>query len=215
MLKGKKDGSVLLIVLGLFAFVSIMITSIMMMTTGGYKLRKTQNTRVENFYGADSGIDISESITIELIEEAIKKGNEAVDISTVTTAEEKNKEFKRVYKKHIVSKFEKEVDNVNGSERHGISEPKYTDEDLEQYNAYDKNSQIVKVEAIEFYGSNKETEKIEMPSRKAIESDDINDIAAAVAVESMDVFHTVLKSDFKDKDNKDRSIEVAFEIDVP
>ncbi|MGL5069103.1 MAG: hypothetical protein ACRC6T_15035 [Sarcina sp.] len=112
-MKKKKKGSVLLIVVGLFAFMSILIVSVMTMTTTGFKLRKDESARIENFYGADSGIDIAESITVELIDEAIEKGNIAAE-NQEGNWNEKNKIFREEYAKYIRKNFKKRVDNIQG-----------------------------------------------------------------------------------------------------
>ncbi|MGL4761761.1 MAG: hypothetical protein ACRCWG_09925 [Sarcina sp.] len=112
-MKKKKNGSVLLIVVGLFAFISILIVSVMTMTTTGFKLRKDESARIENFYGADSGIDIAESITVELIEEAIEEGNIAAE-NQEGNWNEKNKVFREEYAKYIRKNFKKRVDNIQG-----------------------------------------------------------------------------------------------------
>ena len=74
----KKKGSTLLVVVCLCTFLSVLTLSIMVVTTGGFKLRKEENTRIEKFYSADSGIEIAKNETTKVIEDAIQKGNDRV-----------------------------------------------------------------------------------------------------------------------------------------
>ncbi|WP_297520660.1 pilus assembly PilX N-terminal domain-containing protein [uncultured Clostridium sp.] len=132
----KKKGNVLIVVVAMFAFISILIMSVMTMTTGGFKLRKDESARIENFYGADSGIDIAESITVELIEEAIEKGNDEVESYTGLTDEQKNEVFRHEYANYIKVNFTKEIDN--------------TTETSIRYDKYEKEGQPIKVAVKKF-----------------------------------------------------------------
>ncbi|MGL4656669.1 MAG: hypothetical protein ACRCWM_12440 [Sarcina sp.] len=99
----KKKGSSLLIVIAMMAIVSIIVISVLVMTSSGYKMRRESNNRVESFYGADSGLEISERVLINYINAAVDYSNKIVE-STIPTAtmEEKNK----VFKKNFVTFFE-------------------------------------------------------------------------------------------------------------
>ena len=104
----RKKGSALLVVVGMFAFLSIMIISVMSMTTTGFKLKKDQNTRVENFYGADSGIEIAKNISIRVINDALVDASSSVDKNKPYV--EQNKEFKDAYKIYILAYLENEIE---------------------------------------------------------------------------------------------------------
>ncbi|MGL5576965.1 MAG: hypothetical protein ACRDCW_15610 [Sarcina sp.] len=137
----KKKGSVLLIVIGLFSFISILILSVMSMTTTGFKLRKDESARIENFYSADSGLEIAEQLTMEIIDEAVELGNEGVKAdSNLANNDEKNKVFRKIFGNHIKAQFKARVDNVKGD---GITIS-------QRYNKYKKDGQEVKVEVTKF-----------------------------------------------------------------
>ena len=107
-MRGKKRrGNVLLVVVGFFAFISILVISLMMVTTTGFQLRKDESARIENFYGADSGIEIAEDITLKLIGEAIKKGNTAAG-NLEGEWEDKNEVFRKEFSQHIRNEFKTE-----------------------------------------------------------------------------------------------------------
>lgn len=137
----KKQGSVLLVVVGLFSFISILTISVMSMTTSGFKLRKDESARIENFYGADSGIDISERLTVQLIDEAVEIGDQAVLSNPgLVSYEQKNARFREVFANHIKAQFKATIDNVVGD---GTTVSN-------RYEKYKKNGQEVKVKVTKF-----------------------------------------------------------------
>lgn len=94
----KKKGSSLLIVVAMMSILSILIISILAMTTSGYKLRTQANLRVENFYGADSGLEISEKLLHDYIKIAAEYSNEKVNANTsLIKIEDKKKAFKEIF----------------------------------------------------------------------------------------------------------------------
>ena len=124
MILRKKRGSALVTVVALCAFLSLMTMSIMMMTTGGFTLRKQQNKRVENFYSADSGIEIAENEIIKTIDKAIDKGYEEVkkiennptDPNNIIIMEKpdwRDTIFKGEFQLYITNKLEGNIDNVD------------------------------------------------------------------------------------------------------
>ncbi|MGL4741570.1 MAG: hypothetical protein ACRC41_12310 [Sarcina sp.] len=132
MLKKRKKGSVLLVVVGFFAILSILVVSVLSMTTTGFKLRKDESVRIENFYGADSGIDIAQSGTIEVIKEAIEAGDDAVfNGGGSLDYNQKNIVFKTAYEKYIDANLKNKIDNVNCN--------------ATIYDDYKKNNTVVKV----------------------------------------------------------------------
>ncbi|MGL5633762.1 MAG: hypothetical protein ACRCX8_18475 [Sarcina sp.] len=179
MLKKKKKGSVLLVVVGFFAILSILIVSVLSMTTTGFKLRKDESVRIENFYGADSGIDIAQSESIEVVKKAIEEGDKAVTNSTGSLDyNQKNIIFKTEYKKYINDNLKDRIDNVTSS--------------AVIYDTFVKKGNIVKVEMGQI-------EKL--PSGAS--EDDVKDLRIA------------LKSNFKDENEKDREVKIAYNIAVP
>ena len=122
----KHKGSALVTVVALCAFLALITMSIMMMTTGGFTLRKQQNTRIENFYSADSGIEIAENKTIEIIDKAIDEAYNTVkeikdnptkpeNIPIITNPGWEQGIFKTVFEEYIDINLEKNIDNVDKS----------------------------------------------------------------------------------------------------
>lgn len=99
----KKKGSSLLITVAMFAILSILIMSVLAMTTSGYSMRIKSNKRIENFYGADSGIEICQKLIYDYLTEAVIFGNEEVDKNKNDdwTAKQKNDFFRESFKKFI------------------------------------------------------------------------------------------------------------------
>lgn len=123
----KKKGSSILITVGMFAMLSILIMSVLAMTTSGYSMRIKSNKRIENFYGADSGIEICQKLIYDYLTEAIIFGNQEVDKNNNFTIKEKNEFFKDSFKKFIekggeIQDVKDEVGNIiyKGKNRTGI-----------------------------------------------------------------------------------------------
>ena len=75
----KKKGSSILITVGMFAMLSILIMSVLAMTTSGYSLRIKNNKRIENFYAADSGLEISQKVLHDYLGKVVKASLNKVD----------------------------------------------------------------------------------------------------------------------------------------
>lgn len=185
LFKKKKGGSALVLVVCMFAILSIIIVSIMAMTTTGYKLRKTENSRIENFYGADSGIEIAYAEMQKVISIAIEEANKLIDDAIAGTVVEyptgttidktaldwKNKLFKQKYKDYISANFEKAIDNVDANPKSII------------YASYKRDGQ-----------------EIQMDAKPKVAG-------------KIDAWE--LKSNFKDKENKQREVKVEYELKTP
>ena len=145
----KKKGSTLLVVVCLCAFLSVLTISIMLVTTGGFKLRKDENTRIENFYSADSGIEIAKNKSVEVIEDAIKSGETIINIMI-----EKPKEFpyidfskdgweqepfKKEFEDYIAKNLEKEIDNTAMKDGSAVT--------TVIYDEFKRDNLVVKVDA--------------------------------------------------------------------
>lgn len=199
----KKKGSTLLVVVCLCAFLSILTLSIMLVTTGGFKLRKDENTRVENFYNADSGIEIAKNKMIEVIESAIKSGETV--IADMADHPEKHphidfskddweqKPFKLEFERYIDEKLEKEIDNTalkDGSTPTSVI-----------YDEFKKNELVIKVDAVD--GDRYQNGSILDPSK--------SDYSKG----SKRYQEWELTSNFKDKDSKDREVKVNYKVKTP
>ena len=201
-IKKKKKGSSLLIVVAMMAVVSIITISVLTMTTSGYKMRKDSNKRVENFYGADSGLEISERILIGFIDAAIDNSNQVVDDMAATKPiDEKN----RVFKESFIKFFQ------NGG--NSDIKPFYKETKIMSYAHLDYKPIVDELKVEEYY-----TE---------VNRDDINIYDTGVKYKSdkeIEVNHneyekikimTVnVKSEYE-KNEKVRSVGVDFDITVP
>ena len=140
MKRRKKKGSSLLMVIAIFGILTILGTSILGVVTANYKLRKEENERIKNLYGAESGIDEAYVVMCKVIDDAIAHGAKEADglKSTKTlkvdakSGEEKeeklevslkdrNDKFKKEFVKYLTEKengLESEVSRtyeINGS----------------------------------------------------------------------------------------------------
>ena len=196
-MKNKKNGSALLTVVCLCAFLSVLTISIMAMTTGGYSLRKGHNKRVENFYSADSGIEIAESEIVKVINEGIEKANEYIeDIKKDPTGHPgipthevgwEQKPFKQKFEEYIGGNLENRIDNVS------IAVPSPI------YDGFKRDEKTIKVDAIDngMY-------------------QDGNQVVTGSDDYSKDRENKwEIKSNFKDKEEKEREVVVNYNIKTP
>lgn len=121
MKRRKKKGSSLLMVIAIFGILTILGTSILGVVTANYKLRKEENERIKNLYGAESGIDEAYATMCKIIDEAINEGvNAGEKLGNESTIEKRNIEFRRTFVNYInkkdegeLCKLEKEVASVS------------------------------------------------------------------------------------------------------
>lgn len=187
----RKKGNSLVIVVCMFAILSILIISILALTTGGYKLRKQEAKRIENFYGADSGIEIAHANMQKVVKSAIEEGNDAVikamnnQITTYPNGDLidsnanpawKNKLFKDTYEKYIKDNLENAIDNVDPPIK--LTSPDQVTKIYQQYK--------------------KDGKEVQMNARA-----------------TASVNEWILNSVFTDSENKSREVEVDFEIATP
>ncbi|GKU26427.1 hypothetical protein CFOLD11_32540 [Clostridium folliculivorans] len=71
----KKKGSSLITVICIFAILITVGTSVLSMTASDYKSRVIESKRIENLYGADSGVDTAYNITGSVLKTIIDKSN--------------------------------------------------------------------------------------------------------------------------------------------
>ncbi|NEZ49905.1 hypothetical protein FDB54_09800 [Clostridium botulinum] len=79
-LKKSKKGSGLILVIMMFAFLSIVGMAFISMSLSSYKLRIAKSNAKTGLYGAESGIDEAYGIIGNKVDESIKIGNDEVDI---------------------------------------------------------------------------------------------------------------------------------------
>ena len=198
-IKKKKKGSSLLIVVAMMAVVSIITISVLTMTTSGYKMRKDSNKRVENFYGADSGLEISERILIGFTEAAIDAANKKVDVKD--TMDEKNK----VFKKSFIEFFQK---GGNSDVK-----PFHKDTEILTTTPLDYNPIVEEIKLPVYY------DDLDRSDVKIYESSiqykkDANTTVADDEYEDIKMMTVSAKSKYK-KDGKERNVGVDFDITVP
>lgn len=69
-LKRKKTGSSLIFVVIIFMFIIIVSIGMLSMSAGNYRARAVESKRVENLYGAESGLDIAYNVIAKTIDNA-------------------------------------------------------------------------------------------------------------------------------------------------
>ncbi|NFH68163.1 hypothetical protein FDC35_16210 [Clostridium botulinum] len=74
-MKRKRRGSSLITVVIIFSILITVGTATLSMTVGDYKMRVKESKRIENLYGADSGLDVSYDIIVKTFDEAVKFGD--------------------------------------------------------------------------------------------------------------------------------------------
>lgn len=74
----KKKGSSLLMVIMIFAILSTLGISMLSMTSSDYYRRVGETKKLQNLYGAESGLDLSYNILAKVFESAVVYGNEGV-----------------------------------------------------------------------------------------------------------------------------------------
>lgn len=77
-MKRKSQGSTLIIGVVIFTFVIIVMTAMLSMIVGNYKARASESERVENLYGAESGLDVAYNIIGQTFNAAVTYGNNKV-----------------------------------------------------------------------------------------------------------------------------------------
>ena len=198
----KKKGSTLLVVVCLCAFLSVLTLSIMLVTTNGFKLRKDENTRIENFYSADSGIEIAKNEIIKVIEKAIEYARDKIEKNPKNKVDEDEKKqiiFKKAFEEYIDLNLEEAIDNTKLEDG---SEPKTKIYDRIFNPNNEKNIPVVKVDAIK--GKRYQDDKILEENENGSYSKDIKRYR-----------NWEIKSNFKDKDKNEREVKVNYNIVTP
>ncbi|MDU5722132.1 MAG: hypothetical protein E6Z86_08290 [Clostridium butyricum] len=75
----KKKGSSLIFVVIMFMFVMVVSTAMLSMVSGNYTARVVESKRVENLYGAESGLDIAYNVIAKTIDNANEDSYEKVE----------------------------------------------------------------------------------------------------------------------------------------
>lgn len=204
----KKKGASLLVVVAMMAILSVLIVSLLAMTTSGYKLRVDSNNRVEGFYGADSGLEISEKVLQDYLKANIETSNKAV--SSSLDVDEKNKEFKKSFNKFIIEggKSTKLPLYDNPTLISGEYEYKPLIEEIiinEYYKKFDRKD--VSIENVKLYYT--------MDINKSNYQELVYPVTLSEDTMALiKGFRLELESEYK-KNSKTRRVAVKFNIDIP
>ncbi len=199
----KKRGSSILITVGMFAILSILIMSVLAMTTSGYSLRIKNNKRIENFYAADSGLEISQKVLHDYLGKVVKSSLNKVDEYVQSKPDgklsqsEKEEKFQEFFKDIILNggELKDDIGNI-------IEQLRSAKDEVELPSNYDSFK--------------RDGKNIEIQSKlKSLKKDGTEIITLAVPYKDINKFSLNVKSNFKDKDNKDREVEVDFDILIP
>lgn len=199
----KKKGSSILITVGMFAMLSILIMSVLAMTTSGYSLRIKNNKRIENFYAADSGLEISQKVLHDYLGKVVKASLNKVDEYVQSkpngrlSQSEKEEKFQEFFKDIILKGGTLKDDTGNV-----IEQLKTVKDEVELPSNYDSFK--------------RDGKNIEIQSEiKSLKKDGTEIVIPTIPYEDIYKFSLNVKSNFTDKDNKDREVEVDFDILIP
>ena len=112
-MKRNKKGSSMITVIIVMMVLTIVGTSLISLTLSGYKARVGESNRLENLYGAESGLDLSYNIIANVMEAGIRKGEAAVEHRTNRNAnyQECNAIFKSAVGNFINSYLRNTIEN--------------------------------------------------------------------------------------------------------
>lgn len=199
----KKKGSSILITVGIFAMLSILIMSVLAMTTSGYSLRIKNNKRIENFYAADSGLEISQKVLHDYLGKVVKASLNKVDEYVKSKPDgklsqsEKEEKFQEFFKDIILKGGTLKDDTGNV-----IEQLKTVKDEVELPSNYDSFK--------------RDGKNIEIQSEiKSLKKDGTEIVIPIIPYKDIYKFSLNVKSNFIDKDNKDREVEVDFDILIP
>lgn len=199
----KKKGSSILITVGMFAMLSILIMSVLAMTTSGYSLRIKNNKRIENFYAADSGLEISQKVLHDYLGKVVKASLNKVDEYVKSKPDgklsqsEKEEKFQEFFKDIILKGGSLKDDTGNV-----IEQLKTVKDEVELPSNYDSFK--------------RDGKNIEIQSEiKSLKKDGTEIVIPTIPYKDIYKFSLNVKSNFTDKDNKDREVEVDFDILIP
>lgn len=116
-MKRKKKGSTLIVVVMIFGFLVIFAGGMLAMTSGEYKLRVAESKRVQNLYGAESGIDVVQNLIGKTFEAAVKYANIKIEQFKTGSDEYVNNTESKAYKSNIAVKegLEKQIQLLNSN----------------------------------------------------------------------------------------------------
>lgn len=116
-MKKRKKGSSLIVVVMIFGFLVVFAGGMLAMTAGEYKLRSSESKRVENLYGAESGIDVVQNLIGKTFEAAVKYSNIKIEKFKTGKDEYINNNDSKNYLVNAAAKeeAEKEIQLINSN----------------------------------------------------------------------------------------------------
>ncbi|HCW52356.1 MAG TPA: hypothetical protein DG753_01135 [Clostridium sp.] len=151
LIKRKNKGSSLIFVVIIFSSILIISTGMLSMVAGNYNGRVTENKRVENLYGSESGLDIAHNVVAKIIENANKYSYNEVDELKDKFADSGDKDklindaFREKFKEYINGHLK---DNIQGTKG------KYYSADLKDEFTVDYGGALIEFEANESESNN-------------------------------------------------------------
>lgn len=110
-MKKKKRASTLVTLIIVIMVLSTVAVALISLTFSGYRARIGETNRLENLYGAESGLDLSYNIIANSIEKAIDEGEKAVKASGETNYDKCNDVFKMNVSDYLRLNLEKNIKN--------------------------------------------------------------------------------------------------------
>ena len=112
-MRRKKKGSSLIYVIIIFMFVTTVSTAMISMISANYRARVTENKRIENLYGSDSGIDVAYNIMGKTFDAATRYGYYRIKTLTDTTITGEDKSVKCTYALQYKN-LNSDINDLNG-----------------------------------------------------------------------------------------------------
>ncbi|CDM67708.1 Hypothetical protein CM240_0543 [Clostridium bornimense] len=155
-MKKKKKASTLVTLIIVIMVLSTVGAALISLTFSGYRARIGETNRLENLYGAESGLDLSYNIIANSIEKAIDQGEKAVKASGETNYDKCNDIFKKDVSDYLMVNLKNNIENrIWFDVKNNSSKDIKLDNDKGNFKVDSKVKAVdgskVKVGAIEYY----------------------------------------------------------------
>lgn len=204
--KRKKRGATLAYVIVVLAIVATIGTAIVSLSLVNYKTTILETKRTENLYMSESGLDEVEAYIENITQDAVKKGNDAVENNTELLGltgnaldEKENEVFKPVYEKYVEEKL-KDILKYEGDSIL-INNDILKSED-------DKTQSNYTISLIQLNGENlKDSKKNKSGIDNNLKFEDVKDKGKFLSLR--------FESKFKVKDRSYKDVSLTLNIKVP
>ncbi|MGL5616161.1 MAG: pilus assembly PilX N-terminal domain-containing protein, partial [Cetobacterium sp.] len=196
----------LLITVAMFAILSILIMSVLAMTTSGYSMRIKSNKRIENFYAADSGLEIAQKVLHDYLGLSVKKANEVVELDISKPMSEKMLIFKTEFIREL------RLNSLEGRPR--IESEIKNSSKYDNYKRENNLSPIV-IDTKLNYLLKDENKKNENDNSVVIDDSSTRDSVLNYENKEINGFVLDVNSKFTDKNGNEREVSVEFHIEIP